>query len=93
MSTDNFTNGFIKNLYSYPNPCHLSTTLVIPKITESAIVEVIDLMGRVMITKEYITIHLNNEIQIALDNLSKGLYLFVVATKEKEQFQTKFIIE
>ena len=92
LSTDNFTNGFIKNLYSYPNPCQLSTTLVIPKITESATVEVVDLIGRVMIAKEYKTIPSNNEIQIALDNLSKGLYLFVVTTKEKEQFQTKFMI-
>jgi hypothetical protein len=38
-----FANRLTKNLYNYPNPCQLSTTLVLPKITESATVEVVDI--------------------------------------------------
>jgi hypothetical protein len=87
-----FANGLTKNLYSYPNPCQLSTTLVLPKITESASVQVIDLSGKILITKEYTTIPSNNEIQVGLDNLGKGIYFFIVKTKENEKLQTKFMI-
>ena len=92
LSTVHFANGFAKNIYNYPNPCQLSTTLVLPKITESASVKVLDLSGRILITKEYKIIPSNNEIQVALDNLAKGVYLFIVKTKQNETFQSKFII-
>jgi hypothetical protein len=92
LGASDFANGFAKNLYSYPNPCQLSTTLVLPKITESASVQVIDLSGKILITKEYTTIPSNNEIQVGLDNLGKGIYFFIVKTKENEKFQTKLIV-
>ena len=93
LSTVGFANKFSKSIYSYPNPCQFSTTLVLPQITESAKVEVVDLTGRILVAKSYKTLSSNNEIQVALDNLSKGAYLFIVTTKENEKFQTKFIIE
>ncbi|MFV8360445.1 T9SS type A sorting domain-containing protein [Flavobacterium sp. LS1P3] len=93
LSTVGFSNKFSKSMYSYPNPCQFSTTLVLPQITESARVEVADLTGRILIAKSYKTVSSNNEIQVALDNLSKGAYLFIVTTKENEKLQTKFIIE
>jgi hypothetical protein len=92
LSTVDFANEFAKTIYNYPNPCQLSTTLVLPKITESASVKVIDLSGKILITKEYKTIPSNNEIQVALDNLGKGIYFFIVRTKENEILQTKFMI-
>ena len=93
LGASDFAIGFAKNLYSYPNPCQISSTLVLPKITESASVQVMDLSGRILIAKSYKTIPSNNEIQVALDNLSKGAYLFIVTTKENEKLQTKFIVE
>lgn len=79
-------------MYNYPNPCQLFTTLVLPRITQSASVKVMDISGRILITKEYKTIPSNNEIQVPLDNLGKGLYLLIVKTKENETLQTKFMI-
>ena len=93
LGTSDFANEFAKSLFSYPNPCQISSTLVLPKITESARVQVMDLSGRILIAKSYNTIPSNNEIQVALDNLSKGSYLFIVTTKENEKLQTKFIVE
>jgi hypothetical protein len=93
LGTSDFANEFAKSLFSYPNPCQISSTLVLPKITESASVQVMDLSGRILIAKSYNTIPSNNEIQVALDNLSKGAYLFIVTTKENEKLQTKFIVE
>jgi hypothetical protein len=93
LGASDFAIGFAKNLYSYPNPCQISSTLVLPKITESASVQVMDLSGRILIAKSFNTIPSNNEIQVALDNLSKGAYLFIVTTKENEKLQTKFIVE
>lgn len=92
LSTVGFANEFGKNMYNYPNPCQLFTTLVLPKITQSASVKVMDISGRILITKEYKTIPSNNEIQVPLDNLGKGLYLLIVKTKENETLQTKFMI-
>jgi hypothetical protein len=92
LSTADFKNGIVQKLYNYPNPCAYFTTLVLPVITESATVKVIDLSGRTLITKEYKTIPSNNEISVALGNLDKGVYLFIVTTKENEKLQTKFMI-
>lgn len=92
LNTDNFTKEIVNNLYNYPNPCQLFTTLVLPKITESAKVEVIDLLGRVLIVKYFKTIPSNNEVQVPLDNIGKGVYVFIVTTKDNEKFHTKFMI-
>ncbi|MFM2368131.1 MAG: hypothetical protein RL619_427, partial [Bacteroidota bacterium] len=80
LSIADFKNGIVKKLYNYPNPCAYFTTLVLPVITESATVKIIDLSGRTLITKEYKTIPSNNEISVALGNLDKGVYLFIVTT-------------
>jgi hypothetical protein len=92
LNTSDFAKNFGKSIYNYPNPCQLSTTLVLPQITESAKVEVVDLSGRILIAKEYKTIPSNNEIQVGLDILGKGIYFFIVKTKENEILQTKFMI-
>lgn len=92
LNTADFANGVVKQIYNYPNPCQLSTTLVLPKIAEIATVEVVDLSGRILSAKVYKTIPSNNEIQVALDNLGKGIYFFIVRTKENETLQTKFMI-
>jgi hypothetical protein len=63
----------------------------LPKITESATVEVLDISEN-LFAKQYKNIPSNNEVKIPLDNL-KGTYLFIVTTKENEKLQTKFIIE
>ena len=55
---------------------------VLPKITESAAVEVLDNCGFILFTKQYKTILSNNEIKVPLDNFSKGTYLFIVTTKK-----------
>jgi hypothetical protein len=67
-----FANRLTKNLYNYPNPCQLSTTLVLPKITESATVEVLDISENI-VYKTNIKPYLQIMKKIPLDNLPKGL--------------------
>jgi len=92
LSAPSFENVIVAKMYNYPNPCTLSTTLVLPRATESASVKIIDMSGRILTAKNYDTISSNNEITIALEHLSKGVYFFIVTNQENEQFQTKFII-
>jgi hypothetical protein len=93
LNTPDIKNGgMVKNVYNYPNPFTHSTTIVLPVVTESATVKVIDTSGRTLITKEYKTIPSNNEISVALGNLDKGVYLFIITTKENKILQTKFMI-
>jgi hypothetical protein len=84
-------NILAKNIYNYPNPCLQSTTIVLPKFTESANVQIVDMTGRIISSKNFASIPHNNEITIELDNLSKGVYSFIVTTQENEQFRNKFI--
>ncbi|WP_367773181.1 ice-binding family protein [Flavobacterium sp. WC2421] len=90
LSVPSFVTSNAKNIYNYPNPCVQSTTIVLPKVTESAHVQIVDMTGRIVSSKNVIPY--NNEITMGLDNLSKGVYLFIVTTEEKEQFQNKFLI-
>lgn len=86
-----FDNILSKNVYNYPNPCLQSTTIVLPKITESANVQIVDMSGRVVSSKNFPSIPQNNEITIEIDNLKNGVYSFIVTTKENEQSKSKFI--
>ena len=92
LSAPNFENAIATKMYNYPNPCTAATTLVLPKATETANVKIIDLTGKIVNDRNYNAIATNNEIEIGLDNTSKGVYLLMVTTKENETFQTKLIV-
>jgi hypothetical protein len=92
LSAPSFNNVIVKTIYNYPNPCVATTTLVLPKATESTNVKIIDLNGRIITDKNYNAISSSNEIAIGLENINKGVYLLMVATKENETFQTKLIV-
>ena len=92
LSTPSFVTTATNAIYNYPNPCAQSTTIVLPKVTESANVKIVDMTGRTVSSKNMTSISNNNEITVGLDNLNKGVYLFIVTTKENEQFQNKFLI-
>lgn len=80
-------------MYNYPNPCTATTTVVLPKTTESANLKIIDLNGRIITNNTYTAIDANNEIAIGLENTSKGVYMILVTTKDNETFQTKLIVK
>jgi hypothetical protein len=84
---------FVKGIYSYPNPSKSSTTLVLPVKTESVSVRIIDIIGRVVSKQEFKNIASNNEITVSLNGCNKGVYMFMVTTKENNKFYSKFIVE
>jgi hypothetical protein len=49
---------------------------VLPKITESTAVEVLDNCGKLLFTKQYKTIPSNNEKKVPLDNLKRDLFVY-----------------
>ncbi|KUJ59443.1 hypothetical protein AR687_23170 [Flavobacteriaceae bacterium CRH] len=92
LNAPSFENVLVKKMYNYPNPCTAVTTLVLPKVTESANVKIVDMNGRIIKDKTYDSISYNNEIEVALDNINLGIYFFIVTTKENETFKSKLIV-
>ncbi|WP_158728907.1 MULTISPECIES: DUF4114 domain-containing protein [unclassified Flavobacterium] len=92
LSVSDFTNEINAKIYNYPNPCTTATTIVLPKAIEYANVKIIDLNGRIIVNKDHNAIASSNEIEITLENTSKGVYFLKVTTKENETFQTKLIV-
>ncbi|CAN1548593.1 Secretion system C-terminal sorting domain [Flavobacteriaceae bacterium] len=80
-------------IYNYPNPAKLSTTLVLPIKTESVSVRIVDINGGMVSKQEFKSISSNNEITVSLNGCIKGVYMFVVTTKENNKFYSKFIVE
>jgi hypothetical protein len=86
-------NKLVKGIYNYPNPAKSSTTLVLPLKTESVSVKIVDIIGRVISKQEFKNIGSNNEITVSLNGCNKGVYMFMVTTKEDNKFYSKFIVE
>lgn len=91
LSNQNFDTVLTNKMYNYPNPCQNNTTIVLPKITESAEVKIVDVFGKVIQNKKY-SIN-SNSINIDVNELSKGIYIFEVTTNENEKLQTKFVVK
>ena len=91
LGNQDFENLVSTKMYNYPNPCQNNTTIVLPKITESAQVKIVDIFGKVIQNKKY-SVDLNS-INIDVSELSKGIYIFEVTTNENEKLQTKFIVK
>ncbi len=91
LSNQNFENLVSNKMYNYPNPCQNNTTIVLPKITESAEVKIVDVFGKVIQNKKY-SVN-SNSINIDVNELSKGIYIFEVTTNENEKLQTKFVVK
>jgi hypothetical protein len=79
-------------MYNYPNPCSGATTVVLPTTTETAIVKIVDLTGRILSDKTYTDVASSNEIAVGLENINRGIYILMVTTKENESFQTRLIV-
>lgn len=80
-----------KPLYNYPNPCHASTTLVLPNPSVSVAVKIIDQMGRVVVSEKKEVNQFNNEVSISTEDLRLGLYFLEVTTDENKTLFTKFL--
>jgi Domain of unknown function (DUF4114)/Secretion system C-terminal sorting domain len=93
LGLPNIQNKLAKGMYNYPNPAKSSTTLVLPIKTESVSVKIIDITGRVVSKQEFKNIGSNNEVAISLNGCNKGVYMFMVTTKENSKFYSKFIVE
>lgn len=91
LSNQNFENLVSNKIYNYPNPCQSNTTIVLPSITESAEVKIVDLFGKVIQNKKY-TIN-SNSINIDVNEIAKGIYIFEVITNEGKDFKTKVVIQ
>jgi Domain of unknown function (DUF4114)/Secretion system C-terminal sorting domain len=91
LGTTDFEKAIAQKIYNYPNPCQTTTTIVLPKVTQSATVSIIDLMGKTIQSQKY---EVNsNEISINVSDVSKGVYFFEVSTNENEKYQIKFVIQ
>jgi hypothetical protein len=53
LSLGDFETMFMQKMYNYPNPCQASTTIVLPKVTQSATVSIIDFTGKTIQNKNY----------------------------------------
>jgi hypothetical protein len=82
----------MSKMYNYPNPCSGSTTVFLPKTTETATVKIVDLNGRILKDKTYTVVASGNEVTVDLENVNQGIYILTVTTKENENFQTKLIV-
>lgn len=91
LNNQNFENLVSNKIYNYPNPCQNNTTIVLPRITESAEVKIVDVFGKVIQNKKY-TVN-SNLINIDINDISRGIYIFEVTTNENEKQQTKFVIK
>ncbi len=80
-----------KPLYIYPNPCHDSTTLVLPTKSSSVFIRIIDQMGRVVAFGKEEVNQLNYEVSINTENLTYGIYFLEVTTDENKKLFTKLL--
>lgn len=85
-STDFENNGFSL----YPNPTKESFTIKSSTSNLATKIDVIDLTGKLLFTKE---LSANPENTIATSALSKGIYLISVETTNGTNYTTKLIIE
>lgn len=81
-----FFNTVAKSIYNYSDLCVESTIIVLPKSTESANVKIVDKTGRVISSRDFKSISVNNEIEIGLCKINKEDYFFIRTTQENEQF-------
>lgn len=104
VSTDtivtNFTLGYgmgvqnqvAKTLVAYPNPCNENIFVQLPTLlSNNATIEIVDLTGKVLITKSIDNKQLN-ELSVNTSSLTKGIYLLKL-TNENETFIKKIIKE
>ncbi len=80
-----------KSLYNYPNPCHDSTTLVLPTKSSSVFIRIIDQTGRVVAFGKEEVNQLNYEVSINTENLTYGIYFLEVTTDENKKLFTKLL--
>jgi hypothetical protein len=80
-----------KALYNYPNPCHASTTLVLPNPSASVSIKIIDQMGRVVAFEKKEVNQFNHEVSISTEDLNLGIYILEVTTDENKKLFTKFL--
>ncbi|MGL2994833.1 DUF4114 domain-containing protein [Flavobacterium sp. TSSA_36] len=77
-------------IFSYPNPCSVETTIVLPEFTEEATVKIIGVLGNLI--QNYNQKTGSNEVKVNVANLNKGIYFFEVTTKENKKYSNKFIV-
>ncbi len=85
------TDGLLspKSIFTYPNPCTVSTTVVLPEAAASVTVRIIDRMGRTVVseTKKVDS----REVTIGTEAVSTGLYILEVTTDQNKRFTTKLL--
>ncbi|MFP9097938.1 T9SS type A sorting domain-containing protein [Flavobacterium sp. RHBU_24] len=78
--------------YNYPNPFYNSTTLLLPAPSDKISVQVLDLTGRKIISRE---VNTENGIEVKLDNLNlpSGTYIIRAVTNDNKIYQSKCIVK
>ncbi len=83
----------VENLEVYPNPASTYVDVVFNSIDDSeASIQLMDIAGRVVYTSEVATIAGRNQLQLNLENLSKGIYMLNV-NKNNIITRMKLVIE
>ncbi|WP_116788660.1 DUF4114 domain-containing protein [Flavobacterium psychrotrophum] len=99
MKLDNYSLG-VKDVkatssgkfYNYPNPFNSTTTLLLPAPSDKISVQVLDLTGRELVSRE---LKSENGIEVKLDNLNlpSGTYIIRAVTNDNKVYQSKCIVK
>ena len=72
----------------FPNPAkNLLTVSVSNSANENAVVQVVDMLGKVVKQQNVLLVAGNNTVSLAIDNLAKGSYFVVIKGSSLQQKQ------
>lgn len=76
----------------YPNPAGETLYLdVMNPVSANAIVEILDLQGRIVVNEKLELNNGNERINVAVGSLKKGAYILKISTEGREPIQRKFV--
>ncbi len=82
----------LENLVNYPNPFQIRTTILLPERAPVVQLKVIDMLGRIVDRKE-ITTDGKKEITYRPNNLSPGIYSYMINSNDKNVYTGRMIIQ
>ncbi|AUC23645.1 hypothetical protein BTO15_16770 [Polaribacter sejongensis] len=92
LSTDDFTSEKNNNLINYPNPFTNFTTIQLPFTSNSILIQVYDIMGRVVDVQNISTNSSSIKVKYIAPQLKKGVYKYRLIDDKKNQHFGTFIV-
>jgi Domain of unknown function (DUF4114)/Secretion system C-terminal sorting domain len=79
-------------MFNYPNPFKTSTSVKLPVQTEKAAVYLVDITGRIVVSKTIATTGNSDTLELEANGVPAGVYIIKVVTQENQEYQTKCVI-